>query len=158
MATVLITGTSSGIGRGLAERFCEAGHEVWGIARRDQSAFALEQQRSGRSFRATCADISRWDQIESWSRESHIDSRTTSRRQFAGRQSTTLRCSVNTRSTGFFFSGEPLPSWRPIMRQEVERPAAYPASPGRAVHACLQERLYAAIPVGKPIMLSSQSG
>ena len=66
---IIITGTSSGIGRGLAQRFCEAGHDVWGIARREQSAFALEQQSAGRSFRATCADISQWDQIESWSRE-----------------------------------------------------------------------------------------
>ena len=66
---IIITGTSSGIGRGLAKRFCEAGHEVWGIARRAQSAFALEQQNSGHSFRATCADISQWSQLESWSRE-----------------------------------------------------------------------------------------
>ncbi|MEO6786974.1 MAG: SDR family oxidoreductase [Chthoniobacteraceae bacterium] len=66
---ILITGTSSGIGRGLAQRYCEAGHEVWGVARRDQAEFVLDRQRLGHSFRATRADVSRWDQLESWSRE-----------------------------------------------------------------------------------------
>lgn len=66
---VIITGTSSGIGRGLALHFCKTGHEVWGIARRDQSAFAREMQSAGYSLRTTCADISQWSQIESWSRE-----------------------------------------------------------------------------------------
>ena len=66
---IIITGTSSGIGRALAQHFCKGGHEVWGVARRDQSEFVAEQQSLGHSFRATRADVSQWDQVESWSRE-----------------------------------------------------------------------------------------
>ena len=37
---ILITGTSTGIGRALTERLLPAGHEIWGLARSDQSAWA----------------------------------------------------------------------------------------------------------------------
>ena len=63
---ILITGSSSGIGRSLAIRCCETGHEVWGLARRDQSAFTAERERQGQSFRSTRADISRWNDLELW--------------------------------------------------------------------------------------------
>ena len=34
---VFITGTSSGIGKGLAQEFVSRGHAVWGVSRRDTS-------------------------------------------------------------------------------------------------------------------------
>ena len=41
---ILITGSSSGMGRWLAARYCEAGHDVWGVARRDQADFQKSLQ------------------------------------------------------------------------------------------------------------------
>jgi 3-oxoacyl-[acyl-carrier protein] reductase len=75
---IVITGTSSGIGRGLALRYCEAGHDVWGIARRDQAAFIAERAEQNQSFRATRVDISQWHQLETWRNEvskawGHVD-------------------------------------------------------------------------------------
>jgi NAD(P)-dependent dehydrogenase (short-subunit alcohol dehydrogenase family) len=37
---LVLTGSSTGIGRALAERLLARGHRVWGLARSDQSAFA----------------------------------------------------------------------------------------------------------------------
>ncbi len=62
---LLITGSSSGMGRWLATQYCEAGHEVWGVARRDQSDFAAERKALGQKFRSTRADVSRWEMMES---------------------------------------------------------------------------------------------
>lgn len=61
---ILITGTSSGMGRWLAEHYCAAGHQVWGIARRDQSDFVAERKSRGQSLRTTRTDISKWDQLQ----------------------------------------------------------------------------------------------
>ena len=61
---ILITGSSSGMGRWLATHYCTTGHQVWGIARRDQSDFETEQRASGRSFRATRADVSKWEEMD----------------------------------------------------------------------------------------------
>ena len=66
---IVITGTSSGIGRSLAQRYCEKGHEVWGIARRDQSDFAAERLRCQQSFRFSLVDITKWEQLENWAQE-----------------------------------------------------------------------------------------
>lgn len=66
---LLITGSSSGMGRWLAAHYCEAGHEVWGVARRDQTDFAAEIKSCGQSFRFSRADISQWDQMEALGRE-----------------------------------------------------------------------------------------
>lgn len=44
MATVLITGASSGIGKITAERFMEEGHEVYGVARRLEKMRDLEDK------------------------------------------------------------------------------------------------------------------
>jgi len=63
---IAITGTSSGIGRYLAQRFVESGHDVWGIARRDQSEFARECQQKRQSFRGSQVDITRWEQLAAW--------------------------------------------------------------------------------------------
>ncbi len=61
---ILVTGSSSGMGRWLAQRYCEAGHQVWGIARRDQSGFVGECKSAGHSFRATRVDVSRWEELD----------------------------------------------------------------------------------------------
>ncbi len=57
---LLVTGSSSGIGRALVERLIESGHQVWGIARSDQAEF---QARNAKVFRANPCDISRWDDV-----------------------------------------------------------------------------------------------
>ncbi len=56
----LITGSSSGIGRALAAHLLAHGHQVWGLARSDQSAFAARQP----GFHSTCCDVAAWPQVE----------------------------------------------------------------------------------------------
>ncbi len=58
---IVVTGSSSGIGRALALRLIGEGHSVWGLARTDQDAFAVEQKGA---FRATRCDVSEWEQVE----------------------------------------------------------------------------------------------
>lgn len=58
---IVLTGSSSGIGRALAERLLDHGHAVWGLARSDQSA--MHAQHPGR-FRSTRCDVSDWPQVE----------------------------------------------------------------------------------------------
>jgi len=57
---LLVTGSSSGIGRALVERLLASGHTVWGLARSDQSDFA--SSRSG-FFHAVRCDVSDWSQV-----------------------------------------------------------------------------------------------
>lgn len=57
---LVITGSSTGIGRSLAERLLARGHHVWGLARSDQSEFAA---RHAGNFRADLCDVSDWSQI-----------------------------------------------------------------------------------------------
>ena len=63
---IVITGSSSGIGRALAERLLAHGHEVWGLARRDQSDLAGRQP--GR-FHATHCDVADWARVSAAERE-----------------------------------------------------------------------------------------
>lgn len=58
---IVITGSSTGIGRALSERLLAGGHRVWGLARSDQSGFAAG---SGGAFRATACDVSTWADVE----------------------------------------------------------------------------------------------
>jgi len=58
---LVITGTSTGIGRALAERLLACGDRVWGLARSDQSDFAA---RHAGLFRATRCDVADWSQME----------------------------------------------------------------------------------------------
>ena len=54
---LVLTGSSTGIGRALAERLLARGHHVWGLARSDQSDFAA-QQPNFRFSRGDVADYS----------------------------------------------------------------------------------------------------
>jgi 3-oxoacyl-[acyl-carrier protein] reductase len=63
---IVITGSSTGIGRALAERLIVHGHSIWGLARSDQSAFVAA---SGGKFLATRCDVSAWPEVEGAARE-----------------------------------------------------------------------------------------
>jgi len=72
---IVLTGSSSGIGRALAHRLVERGHQIWGLARSDQSEDA---RLFPSSFHATRCDLSSWEQVASAAAEvakvwSHID-------------------------------------------------------------------------------------
>ena len=63
---ILLTGTSSGIGRHLARELMEAGHEVWGVARSSQETFQAECAARGLSFRFSQGDVSNWNDVSGW--------------------------------------------------------------------------------------------
>jgi NAD(P)-dependent dehydrogenase (short-subunit alcohol dehydrogenase family) len=58
---IVITGSSRGIGRALAERLLAHGHEVWGLARSDQADMAAKHAGT---FHATRCDVAEWVQVE----------------------------------------------------------------------------------------------
>jgi len=60
MRTILITGTSSGIGRAIAERLLKQGHRVIGLARRSQADHPFRDL----PFHPIIADLSGLDQLE----------------------------------------------------------------------------------------------
>jgi NAD(P)-dependent dehydrogenase (short-subunit alcohol dehydrogenase family) len=57
---LVITGSSSGIGRALAAHFLGGGHQVWGLARSAQDDFAAAP---GGSFRSSRCDVSSWPEV-----------------------------------------------------------------------------------------------
>ena len=57
---VVITGSSSGLGRAAASDLLARGHEVWGWARSDQSAFAAAH---GGRFRHTRVNVGAWGEV-----------------------------------------------------------------------------------------------
>ena len=58
---IVLTGSSTGIGRALAERLLARGDQVWGIARSDQSDFAAQHPAT---FRFSRCDVSEWEAVE----------------------------------------------------------------------------------------------
>lgn len=58
---LVLTGSSTGIGRALAERLLTRGHNVWGLARSDQTDFAAQHPER---FRASRCDVARWPAVE----------------------------------------------------------------------------------------------
>lgn len=58
---IVLTGSSTGIGRALAGRLLARGHHVWGLARSDQADFA--SQHVGR-FRFSRCDVAQWSDLE----------------------------------------------------------------------------------------------
>jgi NAD(P)-dependent dehydrogenase (short-subunit alcohol dehydrogenase family) len=56
---IVITGSSTGIGRAVAERLAARGHEVWGLARSDQADFVARH----RTVRASRCDVADWGQV-----------------------------------------------------------------------------------------------
>lgn len=58
---LVLTGSSSGIGRALAERLLGRGHRVWGLARSDQADFAMKH--AGKFFAAKC-DVANWTEVD----------------------------------------------------------------------------------------------
>ena len=57
---IVLTGSSSGIGRALAGRLLSHGHLLWGLARSDQSEFIA---RNPDTFLATRCDVADWFQV-----------------------------------------------------------------------------------------------
>lgn len=57
---IVLTGSSSGIGRALAERLLDRGHRVWGLARSEQSDLATLHPVT---FRAAKCDVSNWHDV-----------------------------------------------------------------------------------------------
>jgi NAD(P)-dependent dehydrogenase (short-subunit alcohol dehydrogenase family) len=61
---VVITGTSSGIGRSLAARLLRAGHQVWGLARRPYDAPpAPGHAATPAGFSSSVCDVSQYDAL-----------------------------------------------------------------------------------------------
>lgn len=58
---LVLTGSSTGIGRALAERLLTRGHDVWGLARSDQADFAAQHPER---FRASRCDVAQWPSVE----------------------------------------------------------------------------------------------
>ena len=58
---LVLTGSSTGIGRALASHLLAQGHRVWGLARSDQSEFAA--QHPGTFFASRC-DVADWTQVQ----------------------------------------------------------------------------------------------
>jgi NAD(P)-dependent dehydrogenase (short-subunit alcohol dehydrogenase family) len=62
---IVITGSSTGIGRALAERLLGQGHQVWGLARSDQAGLVTNAHGG---FHATPCDVSIWPEVEAAAR------------------------------------------------------------------------------------------
>jgi 2-deoxy-D-gluconate 3-dehydrogenase len=60
----IVTGASTGLGRAMAVALAEAGADVVGIARSDQSATADAVQAAGSSYHAITADLAAADKLE----------------------------------------------------------------------------------------------
>ncbi|MFA5265738.1 MAG: SDR family oxidoreductase [Opitutaceae bacterium] len=63
---IVITGSSTGIGRALAERLLAKGHRIWGLARSPQDDLASKHPGS---FGFSRCDVSDWTRVETTARE-----------------------------------------------------------------------------------------
>lgn len=63
---LVLTGSSTGIGRALAEHLLAGGHHVWGLARSDQSGFVAA--RNG-AFKSSRCDVGQWSEVERAARD-----------------------------------------------------------------------------------------
>lgn len=66
---IILTGTSSGIGRHLAETLWREGHQVWGWARSDQTAWQSGLDPTAARLRTTRVDVSDWAAVAAAARE-----------------------------------------------------------------------------------------
>lgn len=57
---IVVTGSSSGIGRALTERLLATGHKVWGLARSDQGSLAAMYPAT---FTGLGCDVARWSEV-----------------------------------------------------------------------------------------------
>jgi NAD(P)-dependent dehydrogenase (short-subunit alcohol dehydrogenase family) len=60
---ILITGTSSGIGRFLADHLASSAHQVWGVARSSQSDLEASARSRALSFISSQCDVADWPQV-----------------------------------------------------------------------------------------------
>jgi 3-oxoacyl-[acyl-carrier protein] reductase len=72
---VVIIGSSTGIGRSVAEHLLAQSASIWGVARSDQADFAA---RHPGKFRSSCCDVADWAQVERTAKEvagawGHVD-------------------------------------------------------------------------------------
>lgn len=58
---IVVTGSSTGIGRALTERLLAKGHRVWGLARSDQTPLTASHPSL---FTGVRCDVSRWSEVE----------------------------------------------------------------------------------------------
>jgi NAD(P)-dependent dehydrogenase (short-subunit alcohol dehydrogenase family) len=58
---IVVTGSSTGIGRALVQRLLGESHNVWGLARSDQSSFEAGQDGT---FHALRCDVAIWDEVD----------------------------------------------------------------------------------------------
>jgi NAD(P)-dependent dehydrogenase (short-subunit alcohol dehydrogenase family) len=58
---IVVTGSSTGIGRALVSRLLGEGHNVWGLARSDQSKFAPSEKGV---FASSRCDVANWAEVE----------------------------------------------------------------------------------------------
>lgn len=67
---IVLTGSSTGIGRALAERLLARGDQVWGLARSDQSDFSATHRGA---FHSSRCDVADWTQVERAARKIAAD-------------------------------------------------------------------------------------
>jgi NAD(P)-dependent dehydrogenase (short-subunit alcohol dehydrogenase family) len=58
---IVVTGSSTGIGRALVQRLLVEDHNVWGMARSDQSKFAAGKNGT---FNTSRCDVANWQEVE----------------------------------------------------------------------------------------------
>jgi NAD(P)-dependent dehydrogenase (short-subunit alcohol dehydrogenase family) len=58
---VVITGSSTGIGRALVLRLLGEGHAIWGLARSDQSKLVVSEKGT---FSSSRCDVGNWEEVE----------------------------------------------------------------------------------------------